>query len=304
MSLSDALGGVGAWAGGLMAEDEAKSQEQKVLELLQQSMDEYGRIDPNVLKQLTAVTQGDTEFDKIKEDPALRGAQMKALQQLQDVANQGGMTAIDRARLNDINNGLNQQQQARRQAMMTGAAQRGQMGSGLMYANMLGSEQAAAEAASQQGFNVQAEAQKRALEAMQNAGRLGGDIRGQDYGIARDRAGAQDRINQYNSELRNKMNQYNNDTLQQNMQNKMNLAGARTGLRQNQGAYWQNKANQTREQAQAGGRAIMGTLGAAGDVAMAVGTGGASTAADGITNAVGNAVVDDGRKKDKNRNRI
>ncbi len=273
MGLQDLGAGVGSWIGGMLVEGDARELEDKVLQFLQQNMDEYGNIDPNVLKEVEAITQGGTEFDKIKQDPSLRAAQMQALQQMQQVANEGGMTAIDRARLQGINNDINQQQQARRQAMMTQAAQRGQMGSGLMYANMLGSEQAAAEAAAQQGYQVQAEAQKRALDAMQRAGQLGGDIRGQDYGIARDRAGAQDRINQYNADLRNKMNQYNMDNRQRNYQNDISLRDRRADVRDKQGAVYQGRADNTRQQGRAAGSAIGGGLGAAGDFAVGVTTG-------------------------------
>lgn len=301
MALQDLYSGIGSWVGSLLAEGPASEQEKQVYDYLKANMDEFGNIDPNVLKHVDAITQGGTEFDKIKEDPALRGAQMQALSRLQQVANEGGMTAIDRGRLNDINNNLNQQQQARRQAMMTGAAQRGQMGSGLMYANMLGSEQAATEAASQQGFQVQAEAQRRALEAMQQAGKLGGDIRSQDYGIARDRAGAQDRINQYNTDLRNTMNRYNNDNLQQNFNNRMGLGDRRNAGRTQMANYHQGKADNIRNQGTQAGKAIGGIYGAAGDAAMAVATGGASTLAGGLGGGGSNNAVPEDPLKKKNR---
>lgn len=273
MALQDLGAGIGSWAGGALVEGDAREQEDKVLDLLKKSMDEYGNIDPKVLQQITAQTQGDTEYDKIKEDPSLRSAQMQALSKLQDVANQGGMTAIDRGRLNDINNNINQQQQARRQALMTQAAQRGQAGSGLMYANALSGEQAAAEAASRQGFDVAAEAQRRALDAMQRSGQLGGDIRGQDYNIAANRASAQDRINNYNAQLRDSVSRYNNSVRQGNLDNQMGLAGARNKVRQQQGDVYQNRANSERQQGRAAGAALGGTLGAAGDFAIGAETG-------------------------------
>lgn len=282
MGLQDLGAGVGSWVGNLLAEGPASEEEARVYNLLTANMDEFGNVDPNVLKNVEAVIQQDSELSKFKEDARLRDAQLGALTRLQQVASEGGMTAIDRARLNDINNNINQQQQARRQAMMTSAAQRGQMGSGLMYANMLGSEQSANEAASQQGFQVQAEAQKRALDAMLGAGKMGGDIRGQDFDIAAQRAGAQDRINQYNAELRNQMNRYNMDNRQQNYQNRMGLGDRRNQGRTQLAGYHQGKADNIRNQYQQAGQAIGGTIGAAGDVAAAIATGGASAAADGV----------------------
>lgn len=280
MGLQDLGAGVGSWVGSLLAEGPASEEEARVYNLLTANMDEFGNIDPNVLKNVEAVVQQDSGLSKFKEDARLRDAQLGALTRLQQVASEGGMTAIDRARLNDINNNINQQQQARRQAMMTSAAQRGQMGSGLMYANMLGSEQAANEAASQQGFDVAADAQKRALDAMLGAGKMGGDIRGQDFDIAAQRASAQDRINQYNAELRNQMNRYNMDNRQRNFQNRMDVGKQRNAGRSDVAGYHQAKADNIRNQYQQAGTAIGGTLGAGGDVAMNVMTGGASGAVD------------------------
>lgn len=283
MALQELGAGVGGWVANLLAEGPASEEEQRVYNLLTANLDEFGNVDPNVLKNVEAIVQQDSELGKFKEDSKLRDAQLGALSRLQQVASEGGMTAIDRGRLNDINNNINQQQQARRQAMMTGAAQRGQMGSGLMYANMLGSEQAANEAASQQGFQVQAEAQKRALDAMLGAGKMGGDIRGQDFDIAATRANAQDRINQYNTDLRNKMNQYNMNNRQQNFNNRMDVGKQRNAGRSALGEYHQNKANNIRNQYNQAGQAAFGSIGAAGDMAMNVATGGASGMLDGAT---------------------
>jgi len=280
MALQELGAGVGAWIGSLLAEGPASEEEKKVYDLLLQNMNEYGQIDPAVLKNVEAEIQTNTEFDKIREDVRLKDAQMNALQRMQQVASEGGMTAIDRARLNDINAQVNQQTQARRQAAMTQAAQRGQAGSGLMYANILGGEQAAAEAAARQGFDVAAEAQRRALEAMAGSGRLAGDIRGQEYQQAANRAQAQDRINAYNTQLRNEMNKYANTVAQQNFQNRMDVARGRTGARSGVAGYHQGRAGQIRNQYQQAGTAIGGTIGGIGDVAMNVATGGASGLVD------------------------
>jgi len=280
MALQELGAGVGAWIGSLLAEGPASEEEKKVYDMLVQNMNEYGEINPAVLKQVEAEIQTNTEFDKIREDVSLKDAQMRALGQIQQVAQEGGMTAIDRARLNDINAQINQQTQARRQAVMTQAQQRGQGGSGLMYANILGGEQAAAEAASRQGFDVAAEAQRRALDAMTGAGRLAGDIRGQEYQQAANRAQAQDRINAYNTQLRNEMNKYANEVAQQNFRNRMAVTEGRTGARSAVAGQHQRKANQIRSQYQQAGTAIGGTAGAAGDVAADVFTGGAYSAVD------------------------
>lgn len=140
-----------------------------------------------------------SEFSNISEDPRLKAAQMKALAGLQDVYNQGGLTAQDRARIAQINEQINQQEQAQRNAILQNARARGTAGSGLEYAQQLAAQQQGANTRAMQGVNTAAEANRRALEALQQSGQLGGQIRGQEYGMASDKARALDEIARFNA---------------------------------------------------------------------------------------------------------
>lgn len=156
------------------------------LQNLRQIQDLYG-------KSGQVFSQGGTEYDKL--DPATRAAQMQALRQMQDIASQGGLTAVDRSRLDQINRQANQQEQSARQAIIQQQQARGALGGGAALAAQMMAQQGAAERRAQGGLNTAAEAQQRALQAIQSGAGMAGNIRQQDA----QRAAAQDAINQFNT---------------------------------------------------------------------------------------------------------
>lgn len=156
-------------------------------------------VDPRkFLKELS-----ETELSKIQSDPILREAQMSALSRVQAIADQGGLTAEDRARLADIQRRQKVTEKGQREAIAQQAAQRGIGGSGLQLQQQIAGQQEQANIAAQQGTDVAAEAQRRQMQAALEAGRLGGDIRSQEFSEAARRAEAQDLINKFNVGARN-----------------------------------------------------------------------------------------------------
>jgi len=147
----------------------------------------------------SSVDQGRSSLTDYRVDPRLKEAQMRALGGLEEVANEGGLTAIDRARLNDIARQEAAQERGARQAILQNAQARGVGGSGLSYAAQLANQQGSAGRRADRGFDVAAAAQQRALEAMMGAGQLGGQIRGQGFDEAARVAQAQDKINRFNA---------------------------------------------------------------------------------------------------------
>ncbi|HWY34678.1 MAG TPA: hypothetical protein VNX68_08525, partial [Nitrosopumilaceae archaeon] len=87
--------------------------------------------------QAEAALLNSNAFNAITTDPTYSAAQKQALQGLQAVANQGGMTAIDKARMQDITNQLEQQNKSQNAATMQQAQQRGIGGSDLTAVNQL-----------------------------------------------------------------------------------------------------------------------------------------------------------------------
>jgi hypothetical protein len=145
----------------------------------------------------------DSEFQQIQGDPSLRAAQTGALERLQQISSQGGLTSEDRARLDDIARQEGVRERGAREAILQNARQRGLSGSGLELQQQLINQQEAANRRAQRGTDVAALAQQRALDALRSGAQLGGQIRQQDFGEASEKARAQDIINRFNAQFQN-----------------------------------------------------------------------------------------------------
>lgn len=216
-----------------------------------------------------AISQGNTELANITEDPMARQAQVGALTSLQDIAANGGQSLADKAALQDTLGQVAQQERGGRERIAQSMAERGISNSGLGLAAQLANQQNAAQNANSQGLNIAGMAQQRALQALQEAGQLGGNLRSQDFNQASQVASAQDSINrfnaantadtqmrnaaaknsgsQYNLERGDKYNMYNNDLgnkqevynkglYQQDFQNRQGVANKTADLYSQQGA--------------------------------------------------------------------
>lgn len=187
-----------------------------------------------------AVRQGETDFSGIVEDPRLKEAQMNALMQLQDIS-ADGFTLADKAALDKVQMTQARDAKARNDAVMQKMAERGMTGSGMELANLLSNEQSSANIAAQQGTDVAALAQQRALEAILSGADLSGNMRTQDYNIQADKARAQDSINQFNASLladsRSRNTDRMNNTAATNLQNRQNLMNNNTEIRNYEQQY-------------------------------------------------------------------
>jgi len=237
------------------------------------------------------------------QNPEATTAQMQALQKLQQVGNQGGLTAVDKAQLNEIQNATNRNEQANRGAIAQNFAQRGMGGSGVELATQLAGNQASGENAANQGFNVAAQAQQRALQAIQAAGGLGGQIEAQQFGEAGQKSAAQNAINQFNTA--NQQNvagqnvQRGNYAQERNLNNQQQLNQANTGIANQQQIYNTGLAQQqfgNELQKQGGianiqtGKAAMGAQEAKGQAGAALGSAIGGTVGQ-LGTAVGNALT-------------
>lgn len=169
----------------------------------------------------------------VVEDSTLRNAQLGVLRELENEYRTGGMSAADIA-----SGRLVQQdaaataagQQANAEVMM---ARRGQqMNPALGAAMAAQSGQTAANAVGRAGMQLQADARLRALRALEGAGSLAGNIRGDDWRAMSAKAAAQDRLNEYNNEMGFRVQQYNNAMKQQDYDNRMQRLIAQGNARQ------------------------------------------------------------------------
>lgn len=193
-------------------------------------------------------TQGNTHLNDIAVDPRLKEAQLKALASLQGVADSGGMTAGDTANMRRMQSQVAGDDAGRRNAILQGMQQRGLGGSGMELLAQLQGSQASTDREAQQGLDVQGMAQQRALQAMMQGGQLGGDIRGQDFAEQARIKGAQDAIDQFNTQWTNQGRTHASDMqYQSGVQNAgygLQAGLANRGARQDVNNATANTANQ------------------------------------------------------------
>ena len=134
--------------------------------------------------------------------PEAAAAQKRALQQLQQVSEQG-YTPEEEAAIRQIQAETAATAASQRAATQEAFARRGISGGGAERVAAFQGAQAAANRAAQQGLDVAAQAQKRAFQAMQQTGQLGGQMRSQSFEEGRTRAAAEEahRLNRAKAKL-------------------------------------------------------------------------------------------------------
>ena len=189
----------------------------KMSPFLQAALDEISKVQvptPEALKiklqeyvQQGIITPEDAEaslvdmnaYDGLSPHAQARGAQMQALQGLQDKISAGGLTDVDRSRIQQTLDSVNNEQRGQQMAIMEDANRRGTSGSGIELANRLMSQQQAANTAGRQGMDIAALAEQAKLQAMQQAASIGGNIETNDWNQQSQKAAAQNAINQFNA---------------------------------------------------------------------------------------------------------
>lgn len=188
---------------------------------------DWMNIDTPELQQADLIEQGPAEISRFTEDPRLRNAQLKALEGLTSEVDNKGMTPEDAAAFNRA-----RQQAGTMDAGFRGAAEQQMAARGMSsgigaYASALASGQAATNRGADMGMQADADSRQRYLQALNSLGDMGGQVRGQDFGVASQRAQAQDAINRFNTGQRTQNQAYNLGLPQQGFENSMALAGGR-----------------------------------------------------------------------------
>lgn len=196
----------------------------------------------------TAVNLGPSEMGGIATDPKLRQAQMDALSKLQEVGAAGGRDAqflSDQARLESDINTNNAGNQG---AIMQNLATRGMSGGGSeLVARNLSAQQSSNRQA-QMSMDANAQAQKRALDAIMQSGQLGGQMQNQDFNQQAQKASAADEINRFNAANKQQVMSNNtatkNNAQQWNAQNTQGLSDKNTDASNSSRLYNQNLEQQ------------------------------------------------------------
>jgi hypothetical protein len=160
------------------------------------------------------LTMGQSRFETLSEDPRLRMAQMEALQRMQGIA-AGGITPEDRAAMQIANANVAQQNRSAQDAIQQNLRARGGAVSPAQEMMMRqAANQQAGQARALGGMDMANQARNRALQALSAGSQMAGTVRGQDYGVASDRARAADTISQFNTQTQNQGQLRNLDTRQ------------------------------------------------------------------------------------------
>jgi hypothetical protein len=175
-----------------------------------------------------AVSVGTDPYSGAEFDTVGKNAQMAALQQLQDIGSEGGLTASDKSKLAAIQNQEQSQARGSREAILQNAQARGMGGSGLELMAQLQNQQESVNRQSSRDMDVAAQAQERALQAIQQAGQMGGQLNQQQFGQQKSLADSRSAIEQFNAQNKQNVGLQNvaakNQAQAANLQNKQNIA--------------------------------------------------------------------------------
>lgn len=239
MGPGDFIEGAANIAGGVVGDIAAAGDQNKADDYQQRALLKLLGLDPDALA-IDPAQVGASGFADIQEDPALRSAQMNALQRMQDVVNSGGMDAQSRDAYAQAQSLTEQQARGAREALQSQNARRGLGNSGMAMADAMNNQQAAAGRLNAAGSKAAADARARALAAMQNLQAMGSNIRGDDYRKSADAAQAADAIAAFNATNRQSADRYNSGM-------KIDVTGMQSGALQNASDYANARAERTRQ---------------------------------------------------------
>lgn len=210
--------------------------------LILQKYQQAGLLTPQMQQQINAAMP-----QTISTDPALRQAQMQALQSMQQRA-AGGLTAADRAALNQARLAAQGDVQSRLGSIQQGMQQKGLADSGTNLAAQLAAAQGGATTASSAADQQAIQAQQAALQAASQAGQLGGQMEQQQFGEAAQQQQAQQQMERFN--VQNQLGVQQQNVAAANQAQAGNLANAQSISNQNVAGQNQELNNQLQRQMQ------------------------------------------------------
>jgi hypothetical protein len=324
MAIGEALGGI---VGGVLGNNAAKMDRRHQKDMMKSMVEEYNKLGypPDYSKALVlqelqrqGVYTPEMEQDlndsiaesamgQLTEDPNLLDAQKSALASLQNRA-KVGLSAEDRAALNQVRSEVQRDSEAKRQQILQQMQSQGMGGSGASLMAQLQSAQGASDQASAASDSLMSQAQQRALQALSESGAMASGMRNQDFSVNSAKASALDERNRFlaensinrqqrnvgsmnqaqrlnldeqqriadaNAQMQNAEKQRQATAQQQTYQDKLKFVAGKTGQQQSLADFYGNTAN-AKAQAQVNMGKGIGGLGDS--AAKAYATGGLSEA--------------------------
>ncbi len=187
---------------------------------LKLSLERYARGEQLTPAQLQALQELDTEVSKITQDKSVKQTQLEALSAMKARA-QGGLTLQDKADLMKAQQEIDRQSLGVQKSIISNMQSRGMGGSSMeMQARMMGNQQATQQA-SNNALNVAANAQNRALAALQESARMGSQINQDQVNFDKMKAQSTDDMRRRNLERQQQAMQFN--VSNQNVANQQNF---------------------------------------------------------------------------------
>ncbi len=190
---------------------------------------------------------GASALENVSTDPRLREYQTKALQGYDEIAT-NGMSAVDKAQLEQLLRSSAAQEQANTQSILENRARRGMAGSGDELAAALGGTQAASNRRSMEALNIAAQAAQRREDALAKSSNLAANLEQSDYNRANALAGKRDSISEFNARLRQNLEGTNvanrNNAQEFNLNKNQGLADKNVTQRNSQQQYNKNLIQQ------------------------------------------------------------
>lgn len=235
MALSDLLGGI---LGGNAGKEEmgqstsmAKQavEQMRALKIPEIEIQKIILQNPELAGMLEAEQVDGSALEQVSVDPRMRQAQMKALEELSGLAQQG-LGAEDRAAFNQLQRESAAQAQAQSQQVLQNAAARGTLDSGSTVMAQLMAGQGAANRSQQAGEEMAAQAAAARRAALGQYAGMSSDMANQNFSQKAQVANARDNISQFNAQQRTGANQTN-------LQNKQNIENQRASNANQQEIY-------------------------------------------------------------------
>ncbi len=194
-----------------------------------------GQLDP---KLEGAIKADPSQFQNIVTDTQQKASQMRALSSLEDIGNSGGLRLQDKAGLQESMMDAQVKDRAQRQGIAAEMQRKGAGGSGFEVAAQLQGQQGTADRMATNSLKTAGMAQDRALQAIMGSGDLATKYRGQDFNEQAQKASAADRINMFNTNNLQDVQQRNvgsmNRAGEMNLANAQRISDANTGINNQQ----------------------------------------------------------------------
>lgn len=227
MDFTDVGGALGALIGYPLTAEERRRQQQAIEE--ERSL--YASLPVELQAQMEAERAlGPSAFEGLQIDPRAVAAQYQSLGRLQEIANAGGLDRQAQARLAQIDAASGSRNRAQQGAIMDRFSHKGMGNSNAALMASLMGQQGEAQRAGLEGVEAAGQAEARAYQALMGQGALGGQIRGQEYQQASDRAGAMDRVSAQNAANRQAVLARNADRTNRFAEGNRDAAYRRAGM--------------------------------------------------------------------------